>query len=368
VSDPTRRPSSDGYDVPELHLEREPDHLAARRRDDRIALGATLALALVAVMALVAVNLAGSTPGVDDQAAEERGVELDADPPAPPPAIGALAPHDGLDSLRHPLRVHPSVDLLDGQAVTVSGSEFPPDRDLGVVMCSGAVDLGGGAAQCQLAPFTPVRSRDDGTFEVEHVMRRIIWVGGHEIDCASPIPDGLEATCVVAVGAISDYDESGIAPVRFDDSVPAPPAPSLRVSPTAGLVDGQVVTVELLDLDISAEHWWWPDLCVSAPELFAPHPDAEHHGDTWCESLADEQGGYELIGSPSGTSVDVTVHRLLAVGTGAEPLDCAAWPGRCWIQVWAGHRPIDPVPLTFDPEAPTTERDDPLPAGHDGQQ
>jgi hypothetical protein len=356
-----RRPSGSD-EVPELHLEREVAHARAARTDDRIALGAVLALVCLAVLALVAVNLTGSSAGTGDRRADDpdgaRGTDLDE--PSSPIEIGVLGPRDGLDSLRLPVSVEPSGELVDGQTVTVRGSEFPPDRELGVVMCSGAVDLGGGAAQCQLSPFTPVTSRGDGTFEVEFDVRRIIWVGGHEIDCAAPTPDGLEATCIVAVGAISDYDQSGIAPVHFDGSVPPPPRPQTVVSAREGLFDGQVVTIEVVDLDADFQGWWWPNLCTSAPELYPSHPDAEFHDDTWCEVPTLPDGSYPMMDAPHDGRIDVRVHRLLNLGAGTDPIDCAEWPGRCWVQVWAGPRPIDPVPLEFDPtHAPTTREQQP---------
>jgi hypothetical protein len=355
--DTGRHSASDG--VPELGLDDAFEHHleAETSRADRQALGAILAVGVLLFGALAVANLTRTDPGPSDEAAievdderqeEDEGDEGDED--APRVELRVLGPRDGLDSKGHPVAVTPDSGLVEGQVVTVTGSGFPPNTDLGVVMCSGAVEMGGGSAQCQLAPFTPVQSDATGTFTVEFPVRRIVTVGGQEIDCADHPPEGIASTCVIAVGAISDYDESGVIQVWFDASVPPPPAPEINVSPTDGLIDGQVVTVSLDGVEPDA--YWWPSLCTSSSELF----EAEGYGsappdDLWCEHLPDPRYEFDAVGS---TSVDVEVHRVLN-RHGMLAIDCAEAPGRCWIQVWAGPRQVDTVTLTFDPASPIRE-------------
>lgn len=355
-------PSSHDGEVPELALER-PDSAPGLSNGWIITASMLGIVALLAVAVGVA-NLrssAESADGGDDPESVEQPELVDTEP-RPADIVNPLGPRDGLDSLGHPVVVEPSTGLVDAQTVMVTGSEFPPNTDLGVVMCSGVVEMGGGAAQCQLSPFTSVHSHSDGTFETEFPMRRIIVIGGQEVDCAAPPPDGIANTCVVAVGAINDYDQSGVAPVGFDDSVPAPPPPTLSVTPSDGLVDGDLVTVNVDG--VHPEWGWWPNLCTSIDPATI-YGDASEHGDdgtvgeygphtggygteSWCEPLGGSWPEHEFPNGP----VEVSVQRWFGALSGVDPIDCGTAPGHCWIEVYAGPRPIPHVPLSFDPSVP----------------
>lgn len=295
--------------------------------------------ALVAIVAAPAVFGGGSSDGpdgADDRTDVEGADALESE------AGPVLAPHDGLDSLGFPVSASPASGLVHDQVVTVSGEGFPANRALGVVMCSGAVELGGGAAQCMLSPYTPVSSDQAGAFEVELTVRRILYLGGEEIDCAAPPPEGAEFTCAIAVGAIDDYDQSGTVGITFDDSVPPPPRPSFEVSPTEGLVDGDVVTVTASD--VSGDLWWHTMVCTRLDE--AP---ADWHLDdgVLCDYTYDPVAAGE-----DGHRQEIVVTRWFGHTMGLDPIDCGEDPGRCWIQIEAGmHRP-EPVPLSFDTSVP----------------
>jgi hypothetical protein len=185
---------------------------------------------LVVAGALVAVNdtRADEGPPVAPEVGEPLGVD----------AVGG--PRDGLESKRHPVEVSPADGLADGQIVTVRGSQFPPNTALGVVMCSphGPSDVGG-SVNCELSPYTSAMSDATGSFEVQYAVRRHIALPNGTVDCAGPPPEGSTATCVVAVGAISDYDESGIAVVSFDPELPALPPPSVEIGPQPPYEVGQ---------------------------------------------------------------------------------------------------------------------------------
>lgn len=258
--------------------------------------------------------------------------------------IGPLAPHDGLDSLRLPVAVDPAEDLVDGQVVTVSGEGFPTDRQLGVVMCSGAVDLGGGVAQCQISPSTPVTSDAEGRFSVEHPVRRVLHIGGHEIDCADPPPPGVVATCAVAVGAVDDYDQSGVAPVVFDPGIAPPPQPSVEVSGTDHLLDGDEVTITIVDG--SVEDLRELLVCTTDPGMMAqgyPEP-----GEV-CTSPWDlDPAVFEASTAEAPTGVTFVARRWFDPSA-PDPIDCGEAPGRCWLQVAVGHGLAARVPLSFDP-------------------
>ena len=143
--------------------------------------------------------------------------------------IMPASPIDGKQSQKLPVAVRPRVDLADGQVVTVLAKGFLPGERVGVVMCVAEAALEGVDA-CDLGTngtFDHVTYTDaspEGFVQLEVAVRRaIVTPFGGPVDCAS----GPER-CVVAVGAVGDYDRSGGAPVGFAGQPPFP-EPTLTV-------------------------------------------------------------------------------------------------------------------------------------------
>jgi hypothetical protein len=223
---------------------------AARPRRSSAALATAVAAVLLLVVAIVAVN--GGDPSDGEVAADVDSSEDDFEEIGE--AVGG--PRDGLESLRLPVEVTPSEGLADGQVVTVRGSQFPPNTTLGIVMCAPFEDPPQGAANCRLTPYTSVTSNADGSFEAQHAVDRVFVTGnGEEIDCAT-----TATPCVIAVGAISDYDQSGGASVTFDPAIPPIPDPFATIDPGPPYVDGQVVTVTVGNVAPGSQ--WWASQCA----------------------------------------------------------------------------------------------------------
>lgn len=310
----------------------------------------TAAFAVLVLVIAVVVAAVGGVAGPDRAPEATDGLAFDLDGGSPDAVAG---PRDGLESKRHPIEVTPADALADGQVVTVRGSQFPPNEALGVVMCS---SLGpspiGGAANCELSPYTSVQSDANGAVEVQYAVRRFISLGNGTVDCAAPPPEGKQANCVVAVGAISDYDESGIAPVTFDPGLPAVPPPSATIEPGPPYAEGQQVVVAVRDAVPGSR--WLVDLCAEGVG------DADDHGIYVCASHGTPLA--ELVVGPDGTATTV-----LVVGRGVEAMgvraDCAAAGVRCSIEVSdrsGGHWFTFPVflvgvaPPDTVPESPAT--------------
>ena len=178
-----------------------------------------------------------------------------------------------------PLEVVPATDLADGQAVEVVASGFEPGESVGVVQCaqeSGRPDRGGQAAgvdACDISPFTNLTAGDDGSVRGTYQVQRVLttsWTG--TIDCAE-----RPGRCIVAAGALADYDRSGGAPLAFDAAGLEPlDVPALAASPAEALADGSTtrltgtgfpaggrVSLELCSLDPAT---CWPVGDVDAPE------------------------------------------------------------------------------------------------------
>lgn len=285
--------------------------------------------AFVVVVALIGATVALSG-GTGDGTAPTDGLSFDLDGDTTDAAFGG--PRDGLDSRRLPVTVTPTDALVDGQTVTVSGVGFPPLRALGVVMCS---PLGpsaeGGVANCQISPYTAVTSDSEGSFTVEHVVRRWITLGNGVHDCAGPPPEGAEATCVVAVGAIDDYDQSGIAAVAFDPDAPGRPPLSVVVEPLHPLVEGDELTVTIDNAEPFSS--WWIDICASAEAgevdewghaavtTVCAWGDPEEFGCVGETCSAPVPSGLELVADEAGR-ITVTLAAPTWVGDGDLGLDC----------------------------------------------
>ena len=165
--------------------------------------------------------------------------------------IMPASPIDGKQSQKLPVAVRPRVDLADGQVVTVLAKGFLPGERVGVVMCVAEAALEGVDA-CDLGPngtFDHVADTDaspEGFVQLDVAVRpAIVTPFGGPVDCAS----GPER-CVVAVGAVGDYDRSGGAPVGFAGQPPFPET-TLRVAVPGPYAPDQVV-------DVAAAGLLWP--------------------------------------------------------------------------------------------------------------
>ncbi|WP_436796263.1 neocarzinostatin apoprotein domain-containing protein [Actinospongicola halichondriae] len=216
---------------------------------------AALAVSMLAVVALIAAVVILRPPSDDvDVAIDEDGLSTtipDDSAPVPdfenaPAPIGLGAPDDGKDSVRLPVIVEPPTGLVDGQMVSVSGQGFAPDTSIGVVMCTkeAGVDHGArGIEACDISHYGQGMSDAQGNATVEFRVQRIVPFDGEEVDCASE-----PGRCIVGMGMISDYDQSGGFAVDFDPSVPLPDPPTVELGKTEGIADGETVPIVVTGL------------------------------------------------------------------------------------------------------------------------
>lgn len=154
---------------------------------------------------------------------------------------GPRSPIDGKGSMMLPVAATPSSGLDDGQTVRVHGEGFQPDESLGVAMC--AIEASApehrGIDACDIAGYASITADPDGSVNLNFTVRRVINAGRiGRIDCAK-----RPERCLVAVGAMGDYDRSGGMPVSFDESLPPLSQPTFGATPASGLADGQEVTL-----------------------------------------------------------------------------------------------------------------------------
>ncbi len=217
----------------------------SRRSSTRPAALVLSALAVVAVVAVVLSLRSGS--GDADVAIDEDGLTTTVpDEPVPdfenaPDPIALGSPTDGEDSVGLPVVVEPPTGLTDGQTVSVGGQGFPAGVEVGVVMCTKEAGRDHGARgveACNIGHVQIGTTDSEGSITLPFVVHRLQTLDGQEIDCASE-----PGRCIVGIGMISDYDQSGAFAVDFDPSVPLPDPPTLELSSTDGIVDGETVKV-----------------------------------------------------------------------------------------------------------------------------
>lgn len=335
-------------------------HGAGRRRSK--------VLAIAAALALLAAT-AGVVGSADDDADVEVEVDGDseASPVLPTGTLTPLGPRDGKDSIRLPLTAEPNTGLVDGQEVTVSGSGFQPGESVGLVQCAKQAggdtpETRGGVDGCYIGNYTNITADDGGVATGTYkVHRQLTTPLTGTIDCAAEAE-----RCMVAMGALSDYDRSGVHPISFDPNVEPLVLPTITVTPTDGLSDGAVVHVVAEGLTPGDQ--LYAEVCSSDPVACtqASVPDDSHDGAD--DGADDDPDATTAGGDGGGESFDVGMMGLDVDRDGRAEGDLAVWqylpgeePGtyvdcavsRCSLRL-SGRTAPPTVPLAFVPgDGPT---------------
>ena len=212
---------------------------------------ALVVLAVVIVVATLVAGLvmrAGGDGGDDEDVADVTTTGPDVTAVEVPTVAQLLAqmpagPLDGKASWKLPVLAQPQSDVIDGQVVTVLGRGFVPGEQVGVVMCTSDAGVQGVAA-CDLGVeggfehVTYAQADGNGTVVADTAVRQIVTTPFNgPVDCLS----GAER-CIIAIGAVSDYDRSGGTTIGFAGQPPFP-VPVLAVDPPAPFTPDQVVAV-----------------------------------------------------------------------------------------------------------------------------
>jgi hypothetical protein len=233
------------------------------------------------------------------------------------------------------VEVSPNADLVDFQAVHVTGTGFDGETLLEIFQCRGGAvserDCDG-----YNAFFADVGEggRVDETFYVD---ARIWLPSGVPVDCRTA-PEG----CEIGVGFLGDADEWPEAALHFDPNAPLRPVVSATVTPSAGLQDGQVVQVHGEHLSPREEGFAY--LC--GPGSGIPG--------TRCDLDRAVRG----VPGPDGTlDLELAVQSRFTTPFEDE-VDCTTASGGCEVVVaWGFTGPPDrttAVPVSFGSSEPTT--------------
>jgi len=292
-------------------------------------------MALAAVVALLVGSLALlDTTGDDDR----NRLELDEDgnrlPDPQPGVLTPLGPRDGKDSIQLPVTVEPNRDLADATVVAVTGEGFVPGERVGIVQCAreaggDSPEVRGGVDACNVGGVQYADADADGVAAGTIAVQRVLTTPmTGTVDCAAEAD-----RCIVAMGALNDYDRSGGFGVEVRGGGEPIRIPEVTVTPTEGLADGDVVRVEGRGLTPGDEVGF--SVCSSDPVA--------------CWQASPTGGGYGTTVDGAGSfTIDVPVWRYLP-GDGIQPdsyVDCAL--SRCSLRVMGQSTP-PPVPLSFLP-------------------
>jgi hypothetical protein len=229
--------------------------------------------------------------------------------------VGPVQPAPTLDA-------QPAVGLVDGQTVTLSGSGYPTNTGYAVLLCAtGTTD-----ADCARSGYPTIAfTGPSGTFTQQVQVRSgIATRGGDFVDCRT-----APGTCELRVGTSPVTNRTGIASLAFDPNGPLTPRPSLSIDPSTDLVDGQVVHVTVVGLDVGG-----------GVQLLQCASDGNR-----CQSVA-----FAPPGGSGPVELDARVEARLWFGDGAA-IDCRV---EACTMVATSYPTLDRAVATlhFDPDAP----------------
>lgn len=173
----------------------------------------------------------------------------------------------GRDSLRVPVEVAPTEELVDGTTVFVTSDAFAPHAIVAVAVClAEAADDSRGVDACDTDGGRRFAVGPDGRLDAVVAVPRVITVAGEAHDCAA-----TAERCILVAAATTDYDISGGEPLTFASDLPpaeltprtrrpgtlflpatldpaTPVAPGARITATvSGLMPGEPIIAGLCD-------------------------------------------------------------------------------------------------------------------------
>ncbi len=202
------------------------------------------------------------------------------------------------------LTTTPASGLTDGDQVHLELTGFRPREYVYLYLCSGSSldDL------CAFGDhlLEPVTADGDGTMTADLILRAVnLSESAERFDCR--VED-----CHVIVTEDLRGNGTAAARVAFDPDAPLAPEPTITVTPSTGLADGQAVDVAVAGL-FAGEHFSVVQCRV--PTRTRGYYTCEPHG--WTDLVAADTGRY---------ATRMTVRDHFADEIGEENLDCRAVP------------------------------------------
>jgi Neocarzinostatin family len=205
-------------------------------------------------------------------------------------------------------QLSPATQLVDLQAVGVTGGGFTPGYGVGILQClaTGAKTLVG----CDFSSIRTVTAGFHGEFSISYYVRRMISTntptGPAPVDCAAS-----SGNCVLLLQGTPSQPVTTV-PLDFDAAIPAV-TPSVSASPDTGLADNQRIAVTLGGF--TPDH---PVQLVECTEEAVSEADL-----SYCDSAT------AIVTTPGGPTdqASFVVRSVVRAANGLE--DCKSAPGAC---------------------------------------
>ncbi|HUW03517.1 MAG TPA: neocarzinostatin apoprotein domain-containing protein [Acidimicrobiales bacterium] len=231
--------------------------------------------------------------------------------------------------------VDPSVALVDGQVVTVTGSGFAGGQYLEIFQCrAGAVD----EFDCDPGNAFPFNADLTGGFVFDFQVDAFMYTqagASDPVDCRT-----APGACEIGVGNILEASDAVSAPISFDPDAPLRPPVAVTVSPSTGLSDGQTIQVSGANLTPREEAF-----------AFQCAADDPVDANTVC-AYGDLARG---VPDADGSIVLPLVVRSVFTSPAGRTVDCGA-PGSCVVTLSWGYSYLPDrsasAPITFAGVAP----------------
>lgn len=243
--------------------------------------------------------------------------------------------------------VSPNTGLADLQVVTMTGAGFSANASIATLQCRPGAT---GPEGCDLATLTYLSADGSGAFTTKRAVRRLVGIGGANVNCATP------NSCVLAAANISNYAESNGVTLAFDPSKPFV-KPNVAVTPGTGLADHQLVTVKgtgFAPLGTVTVTQCQTQTAAQPP----PGPGVVPFPYGSCDSNV--YRSITLGTTQEFTTANFPVQRLITVytPTGPHQIDCATASG-CSISVrgTGGSSATFDAAISFDPKKPVAVQD-----------
>ena len=150
-------------------------------------------------------------------------------------SLGLLGVPTASASSAPTMTITPNAGLTSNEAVTITGSGFSPGASLAAVECIGTATTTTG---CNLNAIAPIAVSSTGTISAT------FYVQTGPIGSGTCGTSASDANCLIAIGTLAGTLVAS-APITFAtaSSTTAPSGPSITVTPSTGLTNGQTVTI-----------------------------------------------------------------------------------------------------------------------------
>lgn len=200
--------------------------------------------------------------------------------------------------------VTPATELLDGERVVWTGTDYPPNEQVILFQCHGTAETVVELQNCDSSSAERSTTGADGFFAADSRPRRYIATSTGEHDCATIEPPFF---CALVAATFGDTTQVAVAELRFDQGGSGAPAPTITVTPHTNLVEGSEIQVSGRGFQVGETVYLAP--CI-ASEFIVSDASRCIAANGAHSAVADAAGRVEvtLIATPSQVACEANVN------------------------------------------------------------